>query len=54
MRQTGYEGLSVRSATNHGVYERPPLSKAVLTDEPERRSRISAAGRYKELGSNCC
>jgi 3-phenylpropionate/trans-cinnamate dioxygenase ferredoxin reductase subunit len=52
MRQAGYEGrILLVGDESWRPYERPPLSKAVLTDEPEPPvAYFHAAERYKELG----
>jgi NADPH-dependent 2,4-dienoyl-CoA reductase/sulfur reductase-like enzyme len=50
MRQAGYDGriLLIGDETRR-PYERPPLSKAVLTDEPEPAiTYFHTAERYQE------
>ncbi|MDA4844968.1 NAD(P)/FAD-dependent oxidoreductase [Hoeflea poritis] len=52
LREAGWEGpITLYGEERHGPYERPPLSKELLTEKEPPKPRPSAeAGRFDELG----
>ena len=52
LREAGWDGpITLFGEERHGPYERPPLSKELLTDRTPPKTRLSAEnGQFSELG----